>query len=177
MVKPYRLSVRPIRVEGDVAYVPLTKGYEAIMDAADVPLADKWNWYAKINCGRVYACRNGYSDKGRTNIYLHRVILNSPLDKVGDHISGDSLDNRMANLRVATTSENLRNRGIPADNKSGAKGVSWKQSAKKWWARITVNGKMKDLGCYDTVEEAAGAYNRAAPEVHGKFYNTGTGVS
>jgi hypothetical protein len=30
-------TVRPIRVEGDVAYIPLTQGYEAIIDTIDRP--------------------------------------------------------------------------------------------------------------------------------------------
>ena len=34
-----RANVRSITIEGDLAYVPLTKGYTAIIDICDVPLA------------------------------------------------------------------------------------------------------------------------------------------
>ena len=39
-------KVRPIRIEGDLAYVPLTRGYEAVIDAGDVSLVEGFNWYA-----------------------------------------------------------------------------------------------------------------------------------
>ena len=39
-------AIRQIRVDGNIAYVPLTRGYEAVIDAADVPLVEGWNWYA-----------------------------------------------------------------------------------------------------------------------------------
>lgn len=39
---------RPIRIEGDVAYVPLTQGYTAIIDAGDVPLVEGRSWQADI---------------------------------------------------------------------------------------------------------------------------------
>ena len=42
------MKPRPIRIEGDVAYVPLTKGYEAIIDVEDVPLVEGRNWHAHV---------------------------------------------------------------------------------------------------------------------------------
>ena len=49
-----------------------------------------------------------------------------------DHINGDPADNRIVNLRVATSAENCRNRGLRADNTSGIKGVSWSKRSKRW---------------------------------------------
>jgi hypothetical protein len=34
---------KPIRIVGDVAYVPLTKGFQAVIDADDVPLVEAWD--------------------------------------------------------------------------------------------------------------------------------------
>ena len=58
---------RAIRIEGSVAYVPLTKGYEAIIDVEDVPLVEGWNWSAREERRRdgtvriIYAGRNGFN--------------------------------------------------------------------------------------------------------------------
>lgn len=39
-----KAQLRPIRVEGNVAFVPLTKGLEAIVDVEDLPLVEGLNW-------------------------------------------------------------------------------------------------------------------------------------
>jgi hypothetical protein len=51
-------AIRQIRVEGQVAYVPLTRGLEAVIDAADVPLVEKQNWYAAADNNTFYAVCN-----------------------------------------------------------------------------------------------------------------------
>lgn len=83
-----------------------------------------------------------------------------------DHINGNGLDNRIENLRDATYQENGQNiRRAKTSNKScGVLGVSPHQG--KWAARITVEGKTKRLGCYDTIEEAYEAYLQAKRKLH-----------
>jgi hypothetical protein len=83
-----------------------------------------------------------------------------------DHINGDRDDNRPANLRLATTAENNQNQhGLPAHNTSGERGVSWDGSRDKWTAHISVDGKPKNLGRFDSKDQAAEAY-REAKRVH-----------
>lgn len=54
------MKPRPIRIEGDVAYVTLTRGYEAIIDAENVPLVEGYNWqHFGPNRQTNYARRNG----------------------------------------------------------------------------------------------------------------------
>lgn len=65
-----------------------------------------------------------------------------------DHINGIKNDNRFCNLREATMSNNMMNRGIFKNNTSGFKGVSYK--GKKWRARCTVNKKQYNLGIFST---------------------------
>ena len=90
-----------------------------------------------------------------------------------DHINVARGDNRFSNLREATRSENLRNRGAQKNNTSGFKGVSWQKSSRKWDARINIHGKVVHLGYFDDPEDAYQAYCQAAKELHGEFYNIG----
>lgn len=92
----------------------------------------------------------------------------SPTEQV-DHVNGNTLDNRAANLRLATPSQNACNHGPQSRNGSGYKGVSWDRSRGKWIAVIAVNKKQKNLGRFATKEAAAHAYNLAAAERHGEF--------
>ena len=91
-----------------------------------------------------------------------------------DHIDGVPANNRWANLRKATHSENLRNQYIKSNNTSGVKGVSWYRKSKKWKAQIVSNGRVINLGHFETMEEAAEAYRKAGRELHGEFFNDGT---
>lgn len=92
-------------------------------------------------------------------------------DRLVDHINGNRQDNRIANLRLATTSENLCNRGKPRNNTSGFKGVSWNTKFQIWQATIKFNGRNKNLGRFASREKAAEAYSKAALQYHGDFAN------
>jgi len=161
--------IRPIRIEGDVAYVTLTQGYEAIIDAADVPLVEGFNWCAVCPGRKFYAARGKKVNGKIKQILMHRVIMNTPNKMETDHINGDGLDNRRVNLRIATTSQNQMNRGAPATNTSGFKGVAWYERDKKWRAQITNNGSRWWLGDFDTPEAAHSAYVAASELLHGEF--------
>lgn len=71
---------------------------------------------------------------------------------------------------MLTRSQNGTNRGLSKGNKSGFKGVCWHKAASKWYAQITIAGKVVYLGVFDTPEEAAAVYRARAKEVHGLFY-------
>lgn len=86
-----------------------------------------------------------------------------------DHKNGDPSDNRISNLRLATTSQNLMNSKTRTDNTSGVKGVSWSRKSKKWYAYIVVDQKMRALGLYDEIDDAITARKRAETELHGEF--------
>jgi len=86
-----------------------------------------------------------------------------------DHINMDRTDNRWANLRIATQTQNMENRGALATNTSGFKGAHWHKHARKWRAQITVNGKKHHLGHRNTREEAAALYAAAAEKHFGEF--------
>lgn len=79
-----------------------------------------------------------------------------------DHINRNCFDNSIKNLRIATSSQNAQNRPKCKVNTSGYKGVSFHKRQNKW--RVMIN-----LGSFDTVEEAALVYNRAAKYHFGDF--------
>ena len=83
-----------------------------------------------------------------------------------DHINRNKLDNRIANLREATDSENRQNMSLSVKNKSGVTGVTWDKQRKKWFAKITYNYKQIPLGRFDNIKDAANAYAKAKQKLH-----------
>lgn len=86
-----------------------------------------------------------------------------------DHVNGDPSDNRISNLRLASQAENSRNTRRSRNNTSGHKGVSWHKQRQRWRATIMVDYRAKHLGLFDSTDEAALAYRRAAAQLHGAF--------
>jgi hypothetical protein len=170
-------AVRPIRIDGDLAYITLTQGYVAVIDAADVPSVQGKNWCAKIDRRRDGSIRTVYAVRTQRpnnhELRMHRVLLGAPNDLEVDHKDGDGLNNRRYNLRLATVSENQRNRRLDLDNKSGIKGVCFNARLGKWRAYITHQGKNLHLGFFTFIDEAAAARSKASAELHGEFRRFG----
>lgn len=148
----------------------LTRGMVAIVDDEDYEPLSAYRWHAKTsgsNPSKDYACRSTGGPRG-PRILMHRAIIGAPVGMDVDHINGDSLDNRRANLRLATRSQNLQNRPRQRNNSSGYKGVSRYRTG-QWMACITVDGARKYLGYHPTPELAHAAYCAAAAELHGEF--------
>ena len=81
-----------------------------------------------------------------------------------DHIDGDRANNRIANLREATSAENGQNRRLQSNNTSGYPGV-FKHHG-KWVARIKVDGKTHHLGTFKSAEQGHVAYIEAKARLH-----------
>jgi hypothetical protein len=86
-----------------------------------------------------------------------------------DHINGDTQDNRICNLREATSSQNGMNRLEQSNNTSGHRGVTFHKKAQKWRAHIKINQKQKHLGLFITKELAIEARNKAEEELFRNF--------
>ena len=78
-----------------------------------------------------------------------------------DHINHSRDDNRFVNLRHATRVENLRNKSMHSNNKSGFTGVYWEKALNKWAVNIWVNGKNKYLGNFTDIKEAIACRKKA----------------
>ncbi len=85
-----------------------------------------------------------------------------------DHINRDSLDNRWANLRMATHQQNMFNR---PGNKglSNIKGVYWNARTKRWYIQICYGGKIYSAGTHTDLESAAKAAQAKRIEIHQEF--------
>lgn len=155
--------------------IQLTHGQVALVDDVDFEWLNQRKWWAlwSRQTKSYYAVRCVYhpSTQKTETVRMHRQILGLVKgDKMyGDHINRDTLDNQRSNLRVATRSENQRNRGLQSNNTSGYRGVWYFAKCRRWQSYIKVHGKRRHLGLFLTAEEAALAYNRAAVELHGEF--------
>lgn len=149
--------------------VPLTRGLVAIVDAEDYSaVMSAGPWRACKTAEHVtYAARSVASDSGpRKTLTLHRFITGLPYV---DHINGDGLDNRRSNLRPATRSQNMANRRMNENNKSGFKGVYWNKASGKWHTQIGFEGRKLHLGFHVSVVDAARAYDDAAVRLFGEY--------
>lgn len=166
------MKVRPIRIAGEVAYITLTKGYEAVIDVKDIPLVDGYNWTAMVRPHTVYARRNWCTDGKQKSVLMHRVILGEPKGVEVDHKDCDGLNNRRSNLRAASRLDNSHNQRLSKRNTSGFKGVSFRRRDGNWTAQILLNGRTHYLGHHPTPMAAHAAYQRASAELHGEFGRT-----
>lgn len=86
-----------------------------------------------------------------------------------DHINGNTLDNRICNLRTASKSTNGMNRRRQENNKSGVKGVYFDTSKGKWVAQLTAGGKRLLMRRFNKLEDAKEAYAEFAKLYHGEY--------
>ena len=151
-------------------FIELSKGYKAIVDDEDYEYLMQWKWsYNK------YAYRRPMVKRKSWIVRMHRVVVNCPPDKQVDHINGDTLDNRKANLRICTPYQNSLNKKKRNSLNSSSKyiGVTWRgERHNAWRARITLNGKETFIGYFKEERHAAMAYDMWAKELFGEFART-----
>jgi len=150
-----------LSVKLSMKIIPLTKGYETIVDDEDYQYLSGFKW--RIN-GR-------YAVKGKKGYRMHRILMDDPVGMCVDHINRNTMDNRKCNLRVCSKAENSRNCKLRKDGKSKYRGVSLYRD-KKWRVQIKYNGKVIHIGYFDKESDAAKAYDKEAIELHGEFCST-----
>lgn len=148
-------------MSGGVREIPLSRGRTALVDADDYERVGALKW--RVN-GSGYVVREDRAGQHA----LARVILGAERGQVVDHISGDKLDNRRANIRICTPAGNARNRGMDCRNQTGFKGVVHGRRG-RFRAQIGFEGRVTNLGEFATAAEAARAYDAAAKRLHGEF--------
>lgn len=158
-LKYQRKNMRKIRIEDDIAYIPLSKGHEAIIDASDVDLVSTWHWQSILaKGGRVYAGRKVRTGDHRKWVWLHRVICPPFEGGVTDHIDGNTLNNRRSNLRPATARQNANNLFIHRQN--GSTGIQARVHRDNRSRRCAVRLTIGWYGDDSTASEACQKFNK-----------------
>lgn len=149
--------------------IPLSQGYIAKIDDADWPLVSGHSWHAYVHPrgGNVYAKATVRKGRGKSVVWMHRVILGARPGQIVDHANGDGCDNRRSNLRLCSHRENMRNRRAARTNKLGLKGVY--QDGSRFRAIIMVDKRQMPAGNFNCPLKAARAYDVAAMRHFGEF--------
>lgn len=166
---PYNYHPEPVL--HDKTRIHLIGGGWTLIDEDDWDRLYPFRWH-------IHSRKDGYKKvvrgTGLRMIYMSREILGVADPKIiVDHINGDTLDNRKANLRLVNRQQNAFNaKHNRSNNSSGYKGVTYFASRGKWVAQITHNYKHVTIGYFDTAEEAAMAYDKKAIELFGEYART-----
>lgn len=135
----------------------LPSGDVMLYDECDEELA-RLAWHRS---SKGYAiCGSGIWTK-----WFHKEVLSDcPKGMIRDHINNNRLDNRRSNLRYVTYKQNARNRKPHKKNKTGYKGISI-HKGKYIIAKIQGD----TIGFFQTIEEAARAYDKEAKDRFGEY--------
>jgi len=165
------LTWRRVRYGYAFRRIPLTQGYFAIVDPQDYPRLSKYKWRLCRTKGKnvLYAERSIRLPGGKySRILMHRQLIDVPDGYVIDHINGCGLDNRRANLRLATAAQNAWN-SKKRNSRSGYKGVWFAADKGLWRASIVCHGRRMHLGYFTDKIAAAKAYDAGAIKYHKEF--------
>jgi hypothetical protein len=163
--------------------IPLTRGKVTIVDDVDYEFLMQWKWCA-AKMGKSYrAQRSSRKNEGTPSrtVLMHRMIAERMIaermivERMGlgvsqiDHIDRDQSNNRRANLRVATYSQNCHNKSMRSDNTSGHIGVRWNKEKGKWHARVHHQRKSVHVGYFHSLILATYMRDKKKRELAGEF--------
>ena len=121
---------------------------EFYFDVDDYESIKEHCWFESWNKDKTYNFIMSHIDG--QNVRLHQFVFGKRVD----HKDKNALNNRKNNLRIATHQENCWNRGAHRDGSSGVAGVCWAKREELWRAYITIDGKQKNLGYFDSKDGA-----------------------
>lgn len=168
--------------------ISLTHGYVALVDDEDYELVAPHRWLANVvrrpnqeeGIMNVYASKAGPYIPGEIRL-MHRLILGLTDRKIlVDHKNHNGLDNRRANIRIATPQQNVWSRRKSQDSgwvrySSTYRGVS--RYCGRWKATASLNGKPLSLGIFADEREAALAFDAFVIRHRGEFANPNFAIS
>lgn len=135
-------------------------GAEAVtvVDGDTIEWAKRWKWrlFGKGYVGRgIYVPATGKYTVG----YLHRLITGCPRGLTVDHINGDPLDNRRANLRIATQEQQNQNQRRPRRSRTGHRNVYEVDcgGVPVFVVKLNLAGRYTPIGRFSSLNEAVAA--------------------
>ena len=169
------------QIKGSAGRAPLPSAGELRRAISYDPLTGEFTWLEptahNVNPGdkagyigtHGYRCI-GFGGKGHMAHRIAWAIMTGawPNNQI-DHANRNKADNRWANLRSASASENMRNRGTRRNSKSGTTGVIWDKRLSKWQAMIFVDKKCVYLGLHSNIDDAIAARRLGERQYHGGF--------
>ncbi len=157
------------RLREILSYCPETGTFTWKVSRGGVAKAGSHAGCVKPNGYRIIGIENKHFPAHRVAWAMHFGVWP---ERDIDHINRIGSDNRIANLRLATQSQNNANQGVYCTNRHGTKGVTPLRHG-RWQAQIQVNGKNHYLGSFKSKEDAAAAYAAASHRFFGEFSSVG----
>ncbi len=149
-----------------------TNGGSILVDDVDYDYLSQWSW----------SVTNGHAMRSQYDATLKRSPTISMADVVAeragifhpdqlDHKNQNGLDNQRHNLRAATKSQNMMNRGLQSNNTSGYPGVDFNQAKQRWRGRVKKDGRVIWQGFFNSAEDAGRKVAEKRIQFFGEFAN------
>lgn len=135
---------------------------------SNIEIGDEVGWKEKNGYRRVSI--------NFSKMLVHRILFllyNGYMPEFIDHINGIKDDNTKENLRECTSQQNKFNSGIMKTNTSGAKNVFYNHGKNCYVVLITVNGRLRKFGHFDSISEAIICATESRKRYHKEFANHG----
>jgi len=139
----------------------------SLIDIDMVYEVSKYNWSFRKTNGRFYIYRNLHTPNTKTE-FLHQFLMKGK--KSIDHKNGNSLDNRLCNLRECDRFQNMANvEKIRSDKKSQLPRGVYKHSDGRYRTFIHHKNVKIEIGVFDIAEEAFENYKKKHLELNKEF--------